>query len=296
MAKKHGAPASLRASTATHCLRAKLLQKASTPGCDSVQHREEEDLLEDNETDVAASGRGRTLSCLSRYLSVVQPHPKWEPLYNKEMVSKSDQKLGGTATSNRDMLGRQEPNPKYFQLKKLSRTRCQATGMDHSRQTAGPKSKEPAVKSYKDPNAIEQPSGTFRLSGKPTPVVESSHTVISSHLIQNYASPTDSAGVARKKNDRQLDSQHEFGDADITLLPRVGYLTFARALTCITGGVGKLEAQMDSEAIEVGDQKVLKSAFEKPQKDRMLLMERYFNPDNKKLYNVKSQNISILSF
>jgi hypothetical protein len=83
--------------------------------------------------------------------------------------------------------------------------------MDRSRQTAGPNSKEPTVKSYKDPNAIEQPSGTFRLNGKTTLVVESSHRVISSELIQDYMGPTDSAGNARKKNDRQLDNQHEFG-------------------------------------------------------------------------------------
>jgi hypothetical protein len=60
-------------------------------------------------------------------------------------------------------------------------------------------------------------------------------------------------------------------DADITLLPHVGHLTFARALICISDRVGKLEAQMESEAIRVGDQKVLKSVFEKLQKDRMLL-------------------------
>jgi hypothetical protein len=60
-------------------------------------------------------------------------------------------------------------------------------------------SKGPAVKSYKDPNVIEQPSGTFRLNGETTPVVKSSHRVISSELIQDYTSPTDSAGNARKR-------------------------------------------------------------------------------------------------
>ncbi|KAJ7758908.1 hypothetical protein B0H14DRAFT_3165972 [Mycena olivaceomarginata] len=93
--------AHLRASgqpAATHCARAKLLGKASSasprdatrwrglvwpkwesvpkmrPGplrlggpewsADAMQHREKEDLLEDNETDVAASSGSRTLSCL----------------------------------------------------------------------------------------------------------------------------------------------------------------------------------------------------------------------------------------
>jgi hypothetical protein len=61
-------------------------------------------------------------------------------------------------------------------------------------------------------------------------------------------------------------------DADITSLPRIRHLTFARALTCISDRIGKLEAQIESEVIEVvGDQKVLKSVFEKLQKERMLL-------------------------